>query len=953
MSIYTFYSNFTAYIVHTSHSCTYNLTLTKTLTHTLITLNMILILIFLSFFFSCSMWQCKACSESTASRNELLSHYQLKHPHFGRTTRYPCAYLSCPCSFKTWNALIIHHSRVHSTRTAQRLTEHTVFSCHICSCKALATERDFFSHITTHLRRNEIVPCPFLDCSFQSNIYGTFKSHKSRKHTPHTYADLKPGIVRTTRLATQTDAHSSDQEEDDGGEVSSVSSSPDLNTQPRELPGLIEQQLGAALLKLEYLVHVPGTAIDEFLQELHHLLSSPTSTVSKGLVGDILQSNNIQVDKSIIADIATAVCSATPVHKALEKGGPLSTSYQRRCYYNQKFGVVEPVTHVLNTKEKHTFQYVPILKSLQQILRSQSIVEEVLKNHRGVQHTQPDEFYEYKAPQDGSHFQKNSFLNNDELRISLGLYVDDFETCNPLGTSRRKHKLCAVYWIFGNLPPGSHSSLSSIYLALLAKTDHIKKYGYAKTFKPLLQDLKILEDQGVYIPLLGKSLKGTVQTVVADNLGAHSLAGFQESFSGDYYCRQCTAKSCDVQHHCVSSGVFGPRTKEQHESHAKSAQETGKSVFGVKRGCILSEHLSFFHVVGGYPPDLAHDLLEGIVPVELAHCLAHFISKDFFRLDDLNTAIRTFPFKWMDKTNKPNPVPRSFESHKSIGGNAHENWALLRLLPFLIGHCVPESEPAWLVLMDLKEIVELAVAPIHTDQSIAYLESKIVEHRQRYQEQFPGIRLLPKHHYVEHYPLMIRAFGPLVCHWTMRFEAKHSFFKQIVKHTSCFKNIPLTLASKHQLMIAFHMNSPSHGKSPLEVSDVSTVPIDVVKDEMAQAIQQRFPDTNEVHLVKKATSCGITYCKRMIVVHGTESGLPEFSEIFQMCVIDDRLFLIVDVLCAWYNEHYRAFALEQSSKKMKLVALEELMDIYPLCDYRVGRSRMVTLKRHIVIRGKI
>ncbi|XP_024118466.2 uncharacterized protein LOC112139860 [Oryzias melastigma] len=320
--------------------------------------------------------------------------------------------------------------------------------------------------------------------------------------------------------------------------------------QSRELYDLIEQQLGAALLKLEYLAHVPGTAIDEFLQELHHLLSSSTATISKSLVDDILKSNNIQVDESIIGDIATAVCSATPVQKSLQKGGSLSTSYQRRRFYTQKFGVVEPVTHVLNAKEKHTFQYVPILKSLQHILRSQSVVEKLVKNHRGAQHTQPDEFHEYKTPQDGTLYQKNSFLNNNELRISLSLYVDDFETCNPLGTSKRKHKLCAVYWILNNLPPGSHSSLSTIYLAILSKADHIKNYGYAKTFKPLLQDLKILEDQGVYIPLLGKSLKGTVHSVVADNLGAHSLAEFQESFSADYYCRQCTAKSCDVQHHC-------------------------------------------------------------------------------------------------------------------------------------------------------------------------------------------------------------------------------------------------------------------------------------------------------------------------------------------------------------------------------------------------------------------
>ena len=85
--------------------------------------------------------------------------------------------------------------------------------------------------------------------------------------------------------------------------------------------------------------------------------------------------------------------------------------------------------------------------------------------------------------------------------------MDDFETCNPKCTSRQKHKLCAVYWILGNLPPGSHSSLSSIYLALLAKTDNLKKYGYTKVLQPLLQDIKTIEDNGVYIPLLGKSLK--------------------------------------------------------------------------------------------------------------------------------------------------------------------------------------------------------------------------------------------------------------------------------------------------------------------------------------------------------------------------------------------------------------------------------------------------------------
>lgn len=50
-------------------------------------------------------------------------------------------------------------------------------------------------------------------------------------------------------------------------------------------------------------------------------------------------------------------------------------------------------------------------------------------------------------------------------------------------------------------------------------------------FEPLLKDLASLEEEGLYIPSLGIPVKGTVFCVVADNLGAHSLGGFVESFT--------------------------------------------------------------------------------------------------------------------------------------------------------------------------------------------------------------------------------------------------------------------------------------------------------------------------------------------------------------------------------------------------------------------------------------
>lgn len=94
----------------------------------------------------------------------------------------------------------------------------------------------------------------------------------------------------------------------------------------------------------------------------------------------------------------------------------------------------------------------------------------------------------------------------------------------------------------------------------------------------------------------------------------------------------------------------------------------------------------------------------------------------YFTLTELNTAITQFPYKWSDKTE---PVPVNFSSQKKIGRNAHENWCLIRLLPFIIGHRILLNDPAWFLLMSLKDIIKLVVAPVHHEESVVYLDSNI------------------------------------------------------------------------------------------------------------------------------------------------------------------------------------------------------------------------------------
>lgn len=157
------------------------------------------------------MWQCKDCGAEASKRSELLKHYRLSHSHFGRGSRIKCIYPDCPCLFKTWNSLLSHLSRNHSS--ALKHSDKFTFSCQLCGFSELGTERDYFAHITHHLKNHETISCMFKGCDYKSNVCSTFKSHKSRKHSLHSVVDFKDDIVGGTIVAETAEPGVSDNEE--------------------------------------------------------------------------------------------------------------------------------------------------------------------------------------------------------------------------------------------------------------------------------------------------------------------------------------------------------------------------------------------------------------------------------------------------------------------------------------------------------------------------------------------------------------------------------------------------------------------------------------------------------------------------------------------------------------------------------------------------------------------
>ncbi|GAA6087772.1 uncharacterized protein LOC108179280 [Tachysurus ichikawai] len=269
-----------------------------------------------------------------------------------------------------------------------------------------------------------------------------------------------------------------------------------------------------------------------------------------------------------------------------------------------------PIEYKLD-EESQSFAYVPVLNMLQLLLNRSEVLDKVLAldgSACGI-----------SSYRDGTKYSENPFLVAEKFRILLTLYSDEFEIANPLATSKKKHKMFTVYWVLAKLPFKYRSSLHAIQLAILCKASAVKQYGYEKVLQPLVQDLKTLEKHGIFIARLGECI-GNCSVCLLITLVPIPWQD-SKSFIVEHPCRFCMVKKSEIQQRQVRTGAFESRTKLNHDRQVEEVLKDQSLVkqYGVKGSCVFRE-LDYFHTVGGFPPDLMHDLLEGVIPVEMAVC---------------------------------------------------------------------------------------------------------------------------------------------------------------------------------------------------------------------------------------------------------------------------------------------------------------------------------------------
>ena len=79
-------------------------------------------------------------------------------------------------------------------------------------------------------------------------------------------------------------------------------------------------------------------------------------------------------------------------------------------------------------------------------------------------------------------------------------------------------------------------------------------------------------------------------------------------------------------------------------------------------------------------------------------------------------------------------------------------WCLARLLPIIIGHRVPEDDNHWENFVLLLSITDMVFAPVLSTDCAAYLRELICEHHENFKTLYPTCSVIPKMHYMIHYP---------------------------------------------------------------------------------------------------------------------------------------------------------------------------------------------------------
>lgn len=877
------------------------------------------------------MLACPKCSQSgLADLKSYVAHIAAVHshePNFSIHCNLQKGTGNCCVAFKSLASYKTHLYRFHADIKVSS-TEIEVI-CSVCgtghnSLRALSV------HYAKHCNEGMGVHCVVKHCNSVFEIHSSYRSHMSRSHKNVTLSHIKDAFIRHEPAIISNDN-------------SAIFAKCD-NTAPPEVskPELFDinmftRNIALLFLKMKTEYSLPEATVQNVIDDFAQVIDVCMVSVQQQVAAVGRRHN---ASDGMMNDIS-GVFENTCWNQAHAK---LSTAWRRNSYWREHFTYIEPVEYKFEDNVMCTdkFQYVSLIESVKAILKNESVRAQITKGTNSVEG-------HLSTLRDGLKHKQNRVFSAKNTAVQVILYSDEFEVVNPLGPHKRKHKMFAVYFTLGNFDNEIKSKKSAVFLLALCKSVSIKKYGFKYLTDIINQDITILESEGISIDGYTDKVFGAVAFIAGDNLNSNMIGGFNSSFSPNvsHPCRYCMVSNVELQI-IDSVDKIENRTVESYEKQASEVLEdpTVAQMYGVRNKSPFIH--GTYHVVDGLPPDIMHDLLEGVVPFELALVIKCLIDQRFFTLDELNGIISDWNYGPQDKANKPVILALNFG--ECVKQNAGRMWCLLRLLPVMIGGKIPQGNKYWNFILQLKDIVELCFAQQLAVGHVQFLQNKIQDHLATFHELFPNNMLKPKQHFLLHYPRMFMLYGPLRLCWCMRFESKHFFFTHLMTVVSNYKNATSTLAQRHQWKLAFLLADRSNflGNSP-SFSATETVDLNFLSDVISDAIASSNISTNKpIHRCKFAAITGITYhCGMFVVIDvDMDSDLPVFGHIDSIYVQDMTCYFQLTKYSSLLDEHLSAYRII-ASEDVCVLKVEQFVDYLPLTAYWVQTERYIVLQNFV------
>ena len=636
----------------------------------------------------------------------------------------------------------------------------------------------------------------------------------------------------------------------------------------------------------------------------------------------------------------------------------IETDALQSSYIKQNFNYVEPKQVILGKKllrkksnrviyeKDEKFVYIPILESLKQILTNSRISKMVLRKPKCCD---KDVFYDV---QDGSIYQDDKYFEEHENTLCIVLYHDELEVCNPLGSNAGVHKLDMYYFTIANLCPKFRSKRCAIHLFAIANADLVKKYSIDTIMQPLLDDLNVLyRGCNMIVDGVEKIIHGKVLMCTGDTLGQHYWGGYKEGVGAAFQkCRNCQCTFEQMQADFLEE-AFTLRTKETYSAQCDaieqaptlSVQKDMETTYGLTRRSLLCK-LPTFDVTCQLPQDIMHTLLEGVVQYEVRLVLLHYINSNLTSLSQINGAILSHEYGYSEVSDKPGPLKDAVfngdEKYK-LKYNAAQARLFVRLLPFILCPLVNTNDEYYLFILQLIQIVQLIFSPVIKLETINQLTVLIQQHLSKFKELFPSCNILPKQHYLLHIPSTIRMLGPMIRSSCFSFESAHNYFKELARKQN-FKNLPLSLAKRHQFNLCCNFGDPSEDPSshPLFSGEKVYGVLKKLDEEMCVTLRQRFnlqgllPGINFINAYKVSwiKLFGTKYAKSgVIAVDVTKNPVhPVFGVI--VCIWSIHNFIYFDVqllrtVCFDYkHQAYHVTSVENKEDEKAVCSYNSLVD---------------------------